>query len=342
MNAKIALRNSVARLLYLSGLSVPRRRNRGFLSIVTFHRILPESLRRQYPYPGLVVTPQELDALLFYFCRHFDCGTLAAQHDRYIAGEIMSKPLLAITFDDAQADNYLHARPLLASHGLSASFFAPIEAISNRDLLWHDRLGFALLALCNNGTEGKRRLAEILGDFDALGPDPRHIISNIAQELKKMPLDRRLCLIEELVVATSSPPEYAKLMTFSDLAKLASEGHEIGSHSMSHCLMPECDDDKLRYELTESKRILESQIGHAVESFCYPNGNSDTRTAHAVSEAGYRRAITTSPGRNSLETDRFRLSRYDMDISRLVGADGLLSSPLIALRMSGLNPMLRG
>jgi hypothetical protein len=77
MSAKIAIRNSIARFLFLMKLTTPKRQARGCLSIATFHRVLPEADRQRYPFPGLVVTPEELDAFLGYFAEHFDCGTLA-------------------------------------------------------------------------------------------------------------------------------------------------------------------------------------------------------------------------------------------------------------------------
>lgn len=69
MSIKTSLRNSVARLLFLSGFTSPARcsRSRSRLSIVTFHRVLPENERKNYPFPSLVVTPEELDAFLSYF-----------------------------------------------------------------------------------------------------------------------------------------------------------------------------------------------------------------------------------------------------------------------------------
>ena len=78
MRAKIIVRNSIARLLFLMRITSPEKRGRGRLSIATFHRVLPESDRQAYPFPGLVVTPEELDTFLAYFTEHFDCGTLAA------------------------------------------------------------------------------------------------------------------------------------------------------------------------------------------------------------------------------------------------------------------------
>ena len=162
MSAKTLLRNSIAQILFLSGFTAPERRGRGRFSIATFHRVLPEAERQAYPFPGLVVTPEELDNFLTYFSEHFDCGNLATQHERYLRGESLTRPLLAITFDDAQYDNYKYARLVLERHKIKASFFVPVAAVEKQELLWHDRLGFAVLALLRQKQDGLEQLMRIL------------------------------------------------------------------------------------------------------------------------------------------------------------------------------------
>ena len=61
MMVKTLFRNSIAQILLLTGISAPERCSRGRFSIVTFHRVLPDADRLAYPFPGLVVTPDELD-----------------------------------------------------------------------------------------------------------------------------------------------------------------------------------------------------------------------------------------------------------------------------------------
>jgi peptidoglycan/xylan/chitin deacetylase (PgdA/CDA1 family) len=342
MSTKTILRNSVARLLALTGLTAPSRRAREHLSIVTFHRVLPESQRQAYPFPGLAVTPGELDEFLAYFTAHFDCGTLATQHGRYLSGEITVRPLLAITFDDAQHDNFINARPLLKQHRVTASFFAPVAAVEQQELLWHDRLGFSILALLRQGHSGQEKLMQILAAAGLPESTPDSMVFSAVQASKKLALESRLHLLAALASAAGAltPPEFARLMNFNELAQLSSDGHEIGSHSMTHCLMPECDDNALVYELAESRRILQARLGQPIETFCYPNGNCDARTARAVAAAGYRRAVTTTWGANGHEADRFQLRRCDMDARRVQDAHGQLMPALLAFRMSGFYPGL--
>ena len=105
--------------------------------------------------------------------------------------------------------------------------------------------------------------------------------------------------------------------------------------------MPECDDRALTYELSESRRVLQEHLRQPIESFCYPNGNSDARTARAVAEAGYRLAVTTAWGDNARDADRFQLRRFDMNAERVQSSSGKLMPALLAFRMSGFYPGLR-
>ena len=277
MMVKTLFRNSIAQILLLTGISAPERCSRGRFSIVTFHRVLPDADRLAYPFPGLVVTPDELDTFLSYFTQHFDCGDLDTQHERYQSGEITARPLLAITFDDAQYDNYKYARPVLAKYNVKASFFVPIVAVERQELLM-----------------------QIFAATGLTVKESGNLVSEVVGASKELTLESRLKFVASLVEisGTSQTPEFARLMPFGEIRELADDGHEIGSHSMTHCLMPECDDRALAYEVAESRHVLQARLGKSIASFCYPNVNADVRTAQAVAQADYSRAVTTTQGRS--------------------------------------------
>jgi peptidoglycan/xylan/chitin deacetylase (PgdA/CDA1 family) len=339
---KTVLRNSAARLLFKASLTAPHNRAGGRLSIATFHRVLPAAQRAAYPYPGLVVTPEELDQLLRYFVAHYDCGSLAVQHRRHVGGEATERPLLAVTFDDGQYDNLLYAHPVLQRHRVKASFFIPVIAIESRQLLWHDQLGFSVLALLRRGEAGREVLRRILGAAGLAACGTESQTGRTVAAAKTLALEARLRLVQDLTDGAGSitVPTFARLMTFEEIAELAAAGHEIGSHSMTHCLMPECDDAALAYELGESRRILEDRVRCSIESFCYPNGDADIRTAKAVANAGYSRAVTTTWGSNGPGDDEFLLRRYDIDAAHVCDTGGKFVPALLAWRMSGYYPGL--
>lgn len=72
------------------------------------------------------------------------------------------------------------------------------------------------------------------------------------------------------------------------LEQMVKEGHEIGSHSVTHRsnVMPHQPDVEAR----DSKRMIEEWIGTPVTSFCYPFYGSHAYLATAVRNARYEQA----------------------------------------------------
>lgn len=336
--AKGVLRDAAAMFGASCGLTAASRRHRSRLVIITLHRVLPASLRARYPYPGLCVTPDELDWLLVELRRDYSIGTLAEQHGRHLREVRGRKPLLAITFDDGQLDNYEYARPVLERHGVRGTFFVPAGAIDSGAPLWHDRLGFAaMLARDPERGAGLRSLLAERGVLFDVGDAPQRL----ADWAKGLGPSRRASLLEVLVSeAGAGVPPWARMMRWDEVRSLAAEGHEIGSHSMSHPLLSQCSDDELDFELAESRASIEAETGERCESFCYPGGDFDERAIAGLAAAGYARAATTKWGTNTKGAHRFFLDRCDMDVFRLRDSAARLSGPLLRLRLSGLHPAL--
>lgn len=74
----------------------------------------------------------------------------------------------------------------------------------------------------------------------------------------------------------------------SMLKQLIQDGHEIGSHSVSH--HPTKMQGQPEFEVRESKQLIETWIGTTVPSFCYPFYRSHAYLADAVKSAGYEQA----------------------------------------------------
>ncbi|RYF46432.1 MAG: hypothetical protein EOO27_39400, partial [Comamonadaceae bacterium] len=173
---KALARDTCGQLLWLSGLTAPTARLRRSLSILTFHRVLTEQQRRSYSLPGLAVTPDELDAYLRFATQHFRCLPLAAALEVWKKDSPATPPLLAITFDDGQLDNYVNALPVLDQHGVKASFYIPTQVLNDPSPLWHDALAGLIVRLA--GPEDAHRSSgvrardagaeELLAELDAV------------------------------------------------------------------------------------------------------------------------------------------------------------------------------
>ncbi len=78
---------------------------------------------------------------------------------------------------------------------------------------------------------------------------------------------------------------------WDELAALRDRGWEVGSHTLTHALLTECDDSRLAAELADSRRAIADRLG-GCETVAYPYGVADARVAAAAGRAGYAAACT--------------------------------------------------
>lgn len=329
-------RDALAQLLLNAGLSAPERACRGKLLILTFHRVLPEELRAQYPMKGLAVTPQELRWILSSVLARFELHTVSDAVRKLKRGRSGGTALIAVSFDDGQWDNLEFAAPVLQELGVRATFYLPSDFIGRSELLWHDRAAFAWQA-CTPATR-RAVLSVSLQDMGLTDDASEHAF---LEALKSIDPEARELTVSRLREASGrDAPEWARLMTWEEVAKLQQMGHEIGSHSCSHALLPQLDADSQRKELELSMRAIEAALGTPVRSMCYPNGSYDQRSAELAAEVGYENAVTTKWGINDPTRSVFELRRCDMDAYRLLDRRGSLSRARLAMRLSGWQPGL--
>jgi peptidoglycan/xylan/chitin deacetylase (PgdA/CDA1 family) len=330
------VRDLGAELLHRATLTHPSRAAHDKLTIVTFHRVLPDELLAEYPIPAIAVTPDELEWFLMLFEHHYTVGTLAEVGTRFALRDRPQRPLLAITFDDGQRDNYDYARPVLARHGTHASFFVVADATEGNQTLWHDRIAYGVAQLLRKEHTAAEPLLREL-DVAADGVDPQN--AAVAQ-VKRMTPEGRDAWLAKLENCLGGPtrPDWDGMMTWEQLRELHDEGHEIGSHSRSHAILPLVSDAQLEVEIAGSRKMLRDKLGFEIQSFCYPNGDHDERTVRAVERAGYRHAVTTRYGVNAEHSSPFTWRRLDMQGSHARTASGDFSEARVLLRLTGRLP----
>lgn len=81
------------------------------------------------------------------------------------------------------------------------------------------------------------------------------------------------------------------------------------THSVNHVNLAGLPYDKLVYQLTESKKVLQSQLGKTVNFMAYPYGTSNAATWEAVKQAGYLGAAGTWYGTTTSEGTVFDMPR---------------------------------
>ena len=87
-------------------------------------------------------------------------------------------------------------------------------------------------------------------------------------------------------------------MSWDQLKELDKSGLvEIGGHTCSHPGdLKSLPIDVQERELTESKSLLEEQLGHAVPFLAYPVGSADSKTIELTKSAGYTMSFTMKNG----------------------------------------------
>lgn len=105
-----------------------------------------------------------------------------------------------------------------------------------------------------------------------------------------------------------------KGLDWPEIAALADDGWEIGSHTRTHARLTDLRDDALAEELSDSRARCTAATGRRCDALAYPYGAVDARVVAAAAAAGYRAAA--SPPGPSLGSRRLAFPRsglYERD-----------------------------
>ena len=104
-------------------------------------------------------------------------------------------------------------------------------------------------------------------------------------------------------------------LTTDQIKEMAAAGWEVGSHTMTHQQLTVMTDDQIHYEIVESRKYLEQQLGVPILTFAYPFGGENSAVINYVHFAGYIAAMgaegcnyTDNQGKSNL----FDLQRCDI------------------------------
>lgn len=232
-----------------------------------------------------------------YISRHYDVRLLEdIVFDKNIH---TNKKLATVGFDDGYKDNIEYALGVLDKYKIKASFYVVTDCIEKNIPIWTHILDYSFQHTA---------VKEIDMDFDFLPADCK--VSCLAtwndriEYVKKLkPAVKKLShfnkdKVMNRVSETFKDIEIPKLMmNWQDLAQLKSDGHYIGSHTISHHILDAMDDEiEIKKELVESKNVIFQKLGHYPISIAYPNGNFNDNVIELCKEAGYSIGLTVEEG----------------------------------------------
>jgi peptidoglycan/xylan/chitin deacetylase (PgdA/CDA1 family) len=258
---------------------------------------------------GLAVDPERFGEHCEILRRRFD---VAPVREWKRAGR-----QVAITFDDGYADNATVAREILAAAGLPATFFITAGRLGARDEAWWDRLAQLLL---ERDTAARPLDIEVGGQpfwADIRSPAAReraHLaLFYRLRPLRLTEIDKTLAALEIQLAASSAGRETHRWMTVEELQTLAAtDGIEIGAHTVTHPFLSKLDREDQRREIEGSRQALERVLHRSPGLFAYPYGGPDAfddETTRLVGEAGYSGACMAVGGIARADCDPRRIPR---------------------------------
>jgi peptidoglycan/xylan/chitin deacetylase (PgdA/CDA1 family) len=283
--------------------------DRARLSILIFHRVLPE---RDPLFPG-EIDAGDFERICGWIKSLFHVLPLDEAIDRWARGRLPQRAA-CITFDDGYADNCTIALPILRRHGLTAMFYVATGFL-DRGRMWNDTV-----------IEGIRRTSHAMLDLRPLQVDGlgvldlgslalrRSAIDSILHSIKHKRPDERLALADAIAGRAAAALPDDLMMRSEQVRELRRGGMLVGAHTVSHPILATLSPDEARREIGDSRRTLESIIDGPVRHFAYPNGkpgadyNADS--VRFVRELGFESAVSTAWGAARRDSDRFQLPRF--------------------------------
>ena len=231
-----------------------------------------------------------------------------------------------VTVDDGYRDFYEIAYPVLRKHAVPATVFLTTDFIDGKGWLWIDIIRYALKETTRDGLT-----IEIAGKTHELSirdeKETRWASRTLGVACKTLSPQDRTATLEKLlemlgVELPARPTEDFAPLTWAQVIEMHRDGISFGAHTCSHPILTRVERDRALYEIAESKKRIEENLGRQVVSFCYPNGfegDYDAELKRTVETEGFWGATTAVYGMNGRGSDRYELRRIPAGYRQLVG-----------------------
>lgn len=196
----------------------------------------------------------------------FDIISINTFQEYYNSNSCKNKRTVFISFDDAWSGNH-KLIPVLKKYNVPITLFVATEAI-NDGQIWLNMV--------------RKKFNE--NDY----AKTKDITVN---EIKEIPYQKARELYSEVKNLGNIKREIMTKEELINFSKMAS----IGSHTLSHPILVNCEDAIIMEELIGSETILKSWGLNINKSLAYPNGSYNTIVESLIKNTNYSFAFTTEP-----------------------------------------------
>lgn len=279
-------------------------KRKNHLLILAYHRVLPKPNDFALDEGVISVSPDIFEEEV-KFCKKYFSLINFEQLKNALEGitKLPSNPLI-ITFDDGYRDNYVYTFPILKKYDVPATIFLTVDYIGTDRIFWWDEVSYYMK---KSGYCQKADVDQVLRSLKIVSNKER------IRRIKELKNKARI----ELNIDR-------QVLNWEEIREMRNNGIEFGSHTMTHPVLSQLENkEELKYELRESKRIIEDRLGKNVIAFSYPVGGENSfneKINKNIKEAGYDFAVTYMHGVNNVNNgmDRYALKRLDLDQQSLM------------------------
>ena len=280
--------------------SKPKRARLG-AAILLYHRVATVGHDRF----GLCVPPDLFAAHMRHLTQHWRPMSLRQMVDAMAGGNI-PKGAISLTFDGGYVDHLTTVGPLLAKHGLPATFFVTTGHLAQSHEPWWYDIERMLLA-CPSVPELTLQGRPLhLGTIEG----PPVPIDRTLRTASPVERDHLLRALRACSRANLAVREDHRTLSASEIVELAaSENCSVGAHGIHHLDLRAAHPDLRHRELCESRSALAGFLGRTVDGFAYPFGAVDHQVVELARSAGYQFAVGNEARALGQDDDPLRLPR---------------------------------
>ncbi|PTL77801.1 polysaccharide deacetylase family protein [Vitiosangium sp. GDMCC 1.1324] len=283
----------VKALSYSVGLHLASRpMAEGNAAILFYHKVQ----RRQVGVWGEpVLDVREFERHVIFLAREYQPVLLSELVAGLSGRARLPRRAVALTFDDGYRNNLHLVAPILARHGVPATFFVTTGLIGTEGWMWAYELEdlfsrYPPEQVCRaSGDPAIMRLG-------LLGLSPRVLMMACVEYLKELPHGVMLDVVERLRVAFPIPvDDENRFLSWDEVRELSHHGFEIGAHTRNHSILTRLSLDEVDRELRACRDTLEEELGVRPMLFAYPNGATNPAVT-ALASRYFEAAVTTQSG----------------------------------------------
>jgi len=233
------------------------------------------------------------------------------------------KRAVAFTIDDGYRDHALVGAPVFAEFDCPVTTYVVTGFLDGKVWMWWDQLSHIF-----ESTKRTELRASLGPDEIEYRLDSMEARRNAARDLSLRCQDatqanRQKCISKvsleaDVEIPETAPPRFAA-MTWDEARAAEKSGMTFGPHTVTHPVLSSTSPEQAEFEIAESWRQLNAEIGQPVPVFCYPSGRArdyGPREIQTIRRCGLWGAVVGQPGKvrpkrfRATEDARFQVSRY--------------------------------